>query len=249
MISNTVVSPRFKHSRQSKIQTQSSVQNSNTVVSPKFKNETKAKKTLDNTTENKPDKQYQDKASYNQLSQMPGTLWPKLQLNLSCFWDEMDHLIPPPNRIPECPLVLTTKHTCPCLYLNRQPNSTSDGVGFLVHSRLGKRSIPSPLFQKTRVRSSWLSIAGLSRLFSARGTSSRGCSLAGPGRPPFRSQGVLTDHKGSCTEWGYTSTLLQGRNTHPPSYHRAGIHIHPLSTRQEHTSALLPQGRNTHLPS
>ncbi|EDL84299.1 rCG65866 [Rattus norvegicus] len=100
----------FKHSRQSKISNTVVSPNSNTVVSLKFKNETKAKRTLNNTTENKPDKRDQDKASYNQFSQMPGTFstWPKLQLNLSCFWDEMDHLIPPPNRILECPLVLTS---------------------------------------------------------------------------------------------------------------------------------------------
>lgn len=30
--------------------------------------------------------------------------WPKMQLNLSCFWDEAEHLIPPPNVILECPL-------------------------------------------------------------------------------------------------------------------------------------------------
>jgi len=37
---------------------------------------------------------------------MPVTFstWPKMKLNLSCFWEEEDHLIPPPNGILECPL-------------------------------------------------------------------------------------------------------------------------------------------------
>jgi len=78
---------------------------SNTVVSPSSKTKQKPK-TLHNTTENKLDKQNQDKVSYYQFPQMPDTFstWPKLQLNLSCFRDEADYLIPPPNRIPECPL-------------------------------------------------------------------------------------------------------------------------------------------------
>ena len=52
---------------------------------------------------------------------MPGTFstWPKLQLNLSCFWDTKHR-----NRI-QTTDTNTSKHTCPCLYLNRQPNATS----------------------------------------------------------------------------------------------------------------------------
>jgi len=52
---------------------------------------------------------------------MPGTFstWPKLQLNLSCFRDTKHR-----NRI-QTTDTNTSKHTCPCLYLNRQPNATS----------------------------------------------------------------------------------------------------------------------------
>jgi len=87
----------FKHSCQSMI--------SNTVVSPSPKLKQKPKR-HNNTTENKLDKQDQENVSYKWFPQMSDTFstWPKLQLNLSGFWDEVDYQIPPPNEIPECPL-------------------------------------------------------------------------------------------------------------------------------------------------
>jgi len=53
---------------------------------------------------------------------MPGTFstWPKLQLNLSCFWDTKHR-----NRI-QTTDTNTSKYTRPCLYSNRPRNATSE---------------------------------------------------------------------------------------------------------------------------
>lgn len=86
MILNTVVSAWF--------QTQLSVQ---------VQKWNKSQKILDYITEIILDKQDEDNASYMQFPQMPDAFstWPKHQLNLSCFWDEVDCLIPPPKGILE----------------------------------------------------------------------------------------------------------------------------------------------------
>lgn len=72
----------------------------------------------------------------------------------------------------------------------------------------------------------------------------------GLGRPPFRGHRVLTNCRGSCTERGYTSTLLaQGGDTHPPRWGYTSTFLILTGTKTD-THAHMHGGRpftfNTH---
>lgn len=58
-----------------------------------------------------------------------------------------------------------------------------------------------------------------------------GLQLAGPGRPPFRGQRVLTDHRGGCMERDSTSSPLFQTET-KTHIHTAGTHTNIQDSHQ-----------------
>jgi hypothetical protein len=58
------------------------------------------------------------------------------------------------NTMTEMEDTKTSKHTCLRLDLYNQPNATSDGVGFRVHSFAGRKSTLSPSLCQATARSS-----------------------------------------------------------------------------------------------